>query len=92
MFGFVKRWLLRRALDRWLESLEGSGMLNFIKAFFGGSKKATVVLAGVLLVIFRDALGLDAATAGKLIQLIMTYIVGQGVVDASLVFKGLKER
>lgn len=67
-------------------------MFEFIRAFFGGSKKATAVLAGVLLVVFRDALGLDEATAREIIQLIMTYIVGQGVVDASLVFKGLKER
>ena len=65
-------------------------MLNFLKAFFGGSKKATSVLAGILLVIFSEALGLDKQTAMELVKLIIAYIFGQGAVDVALALKGKK--
>ncbi|MGH7259964.1 MAG: hypothetical protein ACREI9_04700 [Nitrospiraceae bacterium] len=66
--------------------------MNFLKAFFGGSKKATAVLAGVLLVVFRSALGLDEQTAGELVKLIMAYVAGQGAVDLALAFTGAKAK
>ncbi len=90
MFGFLKRWVLRREVKRFLEKLEEGGQLNFLKAFFGGSKKATAVLGGVLLVVFRDFLGLDDATAAELVKLLMTYVGAQGVVDLALSFAGKK--
>lgn len=91
MFGFLKRWILRRELKRIFERLEKEGHLNFFKAFFGGSKKATAVLAGVLLVVFQGALGLDPETAEKLVTLIMSYVGAQGVVDLALAFAGAKK-
>jgi hypothetical protein len=92
VFGFLKRWILRRELKRVFERLEKGGHLSFIKAFFGGSKKATAVLAGVLLVVFRQALGLDEQTASELVKLIMSYVGAQGVVDLALAFSGAKEK
>lgn len=91
MFGWLKRRLLRREVKRILEKLEEGGQLNFLKAFFGGSKKATAVLAGVLLVFFRSALGLDDATAAELVKLLMSYVGAQGVVDLALAFSGAKK-
>lgn len=67
-------------------------MLNFLKAFFGGSKKASVVLVGILMSVFRDVLGLDPETAQSLMQLIMMYLVGQGAVDVALAAKGAKKQ
>lgn len=64
--------------------------MNFLKAFFGGSKKATAVLGGVLLVVFRNGLGLDDATAAELVKLIMAYVAGQGLADLGLAFAGAK--
>lgn len=90
MFGFLKRWILRREVKKFLERLEKEGHLKFLKAFFGGSKKATAVLAGVLLVVFQGALGLDEATAGELVKLLMTYVGAQGIVDVGLAFSGAK--
>ena len=66
--------------------------MNFLKAFFGGSKKATAVLAGVLLVLFQGTLGLSPELAQQLVQLIMVYIGGQGLVDVALAFSGHKEQ
>ena len=88
MLGFLKRWVLRREVKRLFERLEKEGHLNFLKAFFGGSKKATAVLGGVLLVVFRSALGLDDQTAAELVKLIMSYVGAQGVVDLALAFAG----
>lgn len=90
MFGWLRRWALRRAVREWLERLEERGMLKFLKGVFGGSKKLTSVLAGLLVVVFREGLGLDDETARSLIELIMTYIVGQSGVDLALAFKGAK--
>ena len=45
------------------------------------SKKAQAVAAGILLVIFKDALGLSAEDATKLVELIMAYLLGQGIAD-----------
>lgn len=90
MFGWLKRWLLRREAKRFLERLDKGGSMSFLKAFFGGSKKATAVLAGVLLVFFRSALGLDDQTAAELVKLIMSYVGAQGVVDLALAFSGKK--
>ena len=88
MLGFLKRWILRREVKRVLERLEKEGHLNFLKAFFGGSKKATAVLGGVLLVVFRGALGLDDQTAAEIVKLIMSYVGAQGVVDLARAFAG----
>lgn len=90
MFGWIKRRILRREVKRFLERLEKEGHLNFLKAIFGGSKKLTAVLAGVLLVVFREALGLDAETAGELVKLVMAYVAGQSAVDLALSFSGNK--
>lgn len=65
--------------------------MNFLKAFFGGSKKATAVLGGVLLVVFRNALGLDDQAAAELVKLIMSYVGAQGIVDLALGFAGVKK-
>jgi len=90
VFGFLRRWILRREVERLLKRLEKEGHLNFIKAIFGGSKKLTAVLAGVLLVVFQGALGLDEATAAKLVTLIMSYVGAQGLVDLGLAIGGNK--
>lgn len=92
LFGFVKRWLVRRELRRVLERLDKEGHLAFLKAFFGGSKKATAVLVGVLLVVFKDALGMDPATAANLVKLIMAYVGGQGLADLGLALAGTKDK
>ncbi len=61
--------------------------LNWIKAFFGGSKKATTVLIGILTIIFRDALGLPPDVIEFIVQIIVGYLVAQGAVDVSLAFR-----
>lgn len=66
--------------------------MTFFKAFFGGSKKATAVLAGILLVIFQTALGLSPDTAHGLINLIMAYVGGQGLADLGLALAGAKKQ
>ena len=45
------------------------------------SKKVQAVVAGILLVIFKDALGLSPEDAANLVKLIMAYLIGQGVAD-----------
>lgn len=90
MFGWLKRRILLREVRGLLERLEKEGHLSFFKAFFGGSKKATAVLAGILLVVFQGALGLDEGTAQKLVTLIMSYIGAQGLVDLGLAISGNK--
>lgn len=92
MLGFLKRWILRREVKRILEKLEKEGHLNFLKAFFGGSKKAGAVLAGILLVVFRDALGLGPEMAAELVKLILGYVGFQGAVDFALAFAGAKKQ
>lgn len=66
--------------------------MNFVKAFFGGSKKATAVLGGALVLVLRNYLGLDEQTAAELVKLILTYVGAQGLVDVGLAFAGHKEQ
>lgn len=65
--------------------------MEFLKAFFGGSKKATAVLVGVLTVFFHQGLGLDEATVAAVVKLIMAYVGGQGVADLGLALAGKKK-
>lgn len=92
MFGFLKRRILIRELKRLLDRWEERGYMNFLKAFFGGSKKATAVLVGVLVVVLQTGLGLDEATVAAIVKLIMAYVGGQAVVDLGLAFSGAKEK
>lgn len=64
--------------------------LNWIKAFFGGSKKATTALVGFVTILLRDYLGLSPDIVELLVKLIMAYLGAQGIVDVALAFKGHK--
>lgn len=88
--GFARNWLLKEALKTALKKLDEGGHMTAIKAFFGGSKKATAVVVGIVTVLLRELLGLDEATVNTVIQLIMTYLLGQGAVDAAMALKGNK--
>ena len=63
--------------------------MGFLKGLFS-SKKLGVVFAGVLTVILREALGLDDATVKMIVELLMSYLVGQSAVDLALSLKGNK--
>jgi hypothetical protein len=92
MLGFVKRWLFLREVRRTLEQLDKGGQMNFLKAFFGGSKKATALLVGVTVLVARNYFGIDDATAAKISQVLMAYLGGQGLADLGLALAGSKEK
>lgn len=92
MLGFMKRWLLRRELKRFLERLDKGGHMNFLKAFFGGSKKATALLVGVVILVGRTYFGIDDATAAEIAKVLMAYLGGQGLADLGLALAGNKDK
>jgi len=51
------------------------------------SKKLSAAIAGILLVLLQDVLGLTPESAGELVKLLMVYIGGQGVVDVGKALK-----
>lgn len=65
--------------------------MGTLRAFFGGSKKATTLLVGVLMLVFQNVLGIEAATADGIVTVIVGYLVGQGAVDTALALRGLKK-
>ena len=52
-----------------------------------GSRKAWAALIGVAVTLFQAKLGLSADDVETIVNLLMAYIFGQGVVDASATFK-----
>ena len=90
--AWIKRRALKAAIERFLKELERKGQLEFLKAFFGGSKKATAVFLGILTIVLKNLLNLDEATVDMIVKLISTYILGQGVVDTALAWKGAKTK
>lgn len=54
--------------------------MAFLKALFD-SKKAGAFLLGVIILIGTELLGLDEETAKMIAEMIMAYIVGQGLAD-----------
>lgn len=88
--GWFKRWFLRRKVKALLSRWDEEGKMELLKAFFGGSKKATVVLVGILTVLLRDAVGLSDEMVGEIVKLVMAYIGGQGIVDVALVMRDRK--
>lgn len=84
----IARWLVLRSLRNFLKESE---TMNFLKAFFGGSKKASVIVAGLLTILFRDVLGLEPELVDQIVKLIIGYLFAQGVVDVALVLRGLKK-
>lgn len=81
--GFIKRRLLGRAIKRAVEGLLRSGDVSFLKGLIS-SKKLGALLTGILVLVFREVLGLDEGTAQAIAALIVSYIVGQSAVDFSL--------
>ncbi len=63
--------------------------MAFLKGLFS-SKKLGVVFAGILTVVLRDALGLDDGAVKMIVELLMSYLVGQSAVDLALSLKGRK--
>ncbi len=75
--------------------------MNFLGSIEWNSRKLLLAVSGILIILFRDKLGLsgtveltDGAMVSvvseeleKIITLIMSYIVGQGVVDVAKAFK-----
>jgi len=94
MIGWVKRKLrgyaIQRVVKQLLERLEKDGQMGFLKGLFI-SKKLGVVITGILVIVFRDVLGLDEATAQVIAALIVSYIVGQSAVDSVLAYRGEKK-
>lgn len=97
MFGWLKRritrWILLRRIRAFVEAHKESEVMQWLKnilSFFGLSKKATVVLAGLLMIVFRDVLGVDPELAKQIVELILSYLIAQGAVDVALVVKGKK--
>ena len=45
------------------------------------SKKAGAMTVGVLVVLLTEGLGMDEASASKVLNLLMAYIAGQGLAD-----------
>ena len=89
--GFLKRWLLKRALKNQLGPfLERVKQVELLRSLWI-SKKAAAVVAGVLVVLLRELVGLDDATVEMIVELIMTYLFAQGGVDAVLAFRGEKK-
>lgn len=87
--GWVKRYVRRRALLIAVKQFMERPEMAFLKGIFS-SKKLGVIIAGILTVLLRELLGLDEATVAQIVQLIMSYIVGQSGVDLALAFKGSK--
>jgi len=54
--------------------------MNDIISKFGG-KKMVALIAYVLLVVFKDKVGIDPVAFEKLSQTLMAYFIGQGVAD-----------
>ena len=52
-------------------------ILNAIK----GWKKLSAFIAGLLVVILRDVLGIDDTTVQEFVKIVMAYLVGQGIAD-----------
>ena len=90
MFGWIKQRLALGWLRGQLARLEKEGQLEALKAFFGGSKKATAMLAGILAVVLGTGLGLDPGLVEKIVQMVMAYLGAQGIVDVALAMKGAK--
>ncbi len=89
--GFIKRRLIKRAVEKSLKQMEGTQVMGLLKAFFV-SKKAAAFLSGLLALVLSELLGLDEATVEMIVELIIGYIVGQGAVDVALALKGKKDR
>lgn len=53
-----------------------------------GSRKLWAAVAGAALTVFGNQLGLDEMTTNHIVQLVIAYIIGQGVVDAAAAAKG----
>ena len=56
-----------------------------------GSRKLWAAVAGSALLALGTQLGLPEDTTQKIVELLMVYIVGQGVVDAAAAVKGEKK-
>lgn len=52
------------------------------------SKKILVAIVGVALIVAAPKLGLDASSVEKAINLLMLWMGGQSIVDATKAFKG----
>ena len=65
--------------------------MEFLKAIFT-SKKAAVVVAGILTVLLKNLANLDDATVQMIVELIIGYLFAQGGVDAVLAYKGYKTK
>jgi len=52
------------------------------------SKKMSAAVAGIALVLLQDVIGLTPDAAGQLVNLLMVYIGGQGIVDVGKAIKG----
>lgn len=88
--GFLKRIIIKRALQKFLEAQEGKPFMALFKGFLS-SKKAAALLTGILAVVLRELLGLDEATVQMIVELVIGYFVGQGAVDVALALKGKKD-
>ncbi len=89
MFGWIKRRIRRKAIRKLLTSILEKPEMGFLKGLFS-SKKLGAVFAGILTVILREALGLDDATVKMIVELLMSYLIGQSAVDLALSIKGNK--
>ncbi len=60
--------------------------MRFVKAIFGGSKKASFTLVGVLAGLLTQ-IGLPQEVADLIIKVIMAYLGAQGLNDAAASFR-----
>lgn len=53
-----------------------------------GSRKLWAMVAGAALTVLGNQLGIDESTTTRIVQLVIAYIIGQGLVDAAAAAKG----
>lgn len=77
----IRQFLILRMVRKYMDKLaEQEEAMAFLKALFT-SKKAGAFLLGLLMLVLTQLLGLDKETAMKIAELIMAYLVGQGLAD-----------
>ena len=67
----------RRAVKTARATYEGRIMNKFTSLI--RSRRAQATVSGILIVLFRDTLGLDAGTATTIVALLMSWVVGDSL-------------